>query len=509
MIRRLALCSILLFPFGTFAQSSMPPADDATQNNTVSIYRASVVDRTIAAISYRDRGGSTKLDFRGTDLSPKADGSAEVQSKKGDIDIRAEFKHLQPAVTFGPEYLTYVLWAISPEGRPANLGEVLLNDDGDGKLNVTSNLQSFGLIVTAEPYFAVTQPSNVVVLENTVTKDTNGTIEQVTAKYELLQRGQYTQNVTSSAVSPLINEKKVPLELLEAQNAVRIAEWAGAAQYASDSLDKARLDLRNAEQFQESHGDKKSIVTMAREAAQTAEDARSITVKKLVAQEQAQQAQQTSEAQAQAAQADAEKSQAQAAQEQAQAAQQQAQAESMQAQAQTRQAETEAQDAQQRANQAESDKAAMRARLLQQLNAILQTRDTPRGLVVSMQDILFETGQYKLKPDAREALAKISGVLLAYPGLNIEIDGYTDNVGSEQANETLSDKRAEAVEDFLRTQGVSPGSLSAQGLGESNPVATNDTPIGRQLNRRVELVLSGDAIGAPISASAPDASGNQ
>ena len=500
MLRKLILCTIFLLPMSVLGQENVPPS--GSQSNTVPVYRAMVVDRTIVAISYRNRGDSTKIDFNGTDLSPKAEGSAEVQSKKGDISIEAEFKHLPPAVTFGAEYMTYVLWAISPEGRPANLGELLLDDDGGGKLRVTSNLQAFGLIVTAEPYFAVTQPSDVVVLENTLTNKTQGTIEQVNAKYELLQRGEYIHSRTSSDVSALTMDKKVPIELLEAQNAVRIAEWAGAAQYASDSLSKAKTELQNAEQFQESHGDRKNIVTTAREAAQTAEDARSITVKKLEAEAQAQQAAQTSEAQNQAARASQEKSAAQA-----QAAQAQAQA--AQAQAQRTQAQSEAQDAQARANQAESEKSAMRAKLLQQLNAILQTRDTPRGLVVNMQDILFESGQYKLKPDARVALAKIAGVLLAYPGVTIEIDGYTDNKGTEQANETLSDKRAEAVEDFLRTQGVPDGSVSARGLGEANPIATNDTPIGRQLNRRVELVLSGEVIGTPVSASTQNGGANR
>jgi outer membrane protein OmpA-like peptidoglycan-associated protein len=507
MLRKLTLCAIFLLPLSTLGQENVTPI--ASQSNTVPVYRAMVVDRTIVAISYRNRGGSTRIDFNGTNLSPKAEGSAEVQSKKGDISIEAEFKHLPPAVTFGSEYMTYVLWAISPEGRPANLGELLLDDGGEGKLHVTSNLQAFGLIVTAEPYFAVTQPSDVVVLENTLTNKTQGTIEQVNAKYELLQRGEYIQSRTSSDASALTIDKNVPIELLEAQNAVRIAEWSGAAKYAADSLNKAKTDLQNAEQFQESHGDRKTIVTAAREAAQTAEDARSITVKKLVAEEQAQQAAQTNEAQNQAARANQEKSAAQVQATQAKAQAAQAEAQATQAQAQTAQAQVEAQDAQARAHQAENEKAAIRAKLLQQLNAILQTRDTPRGLVVNMQDILFESGQYKLKPDARVALAKIAGVLLAYPGVTIEIDGYTDNRGSEQTNETLSDKRAEAVEDFLRTQSVPDGSVSARGLGAANPIATNDTPIGRQLNRRVELVLSGDVIGTPVSASTQNGGANR
>jgi outer membrane protein OmpA-like peptidoglycan-associated protein len=496
------LSTTVLFQSQAFAQSG----DQATapQNDNVPIFRVTVVDRTIASISYRNRGGSTKLEFQGTGLAPNSGGSAEAKSEKGAIDVEAEFKHLPAATSFGPEYLTYVLWAISPEGRPVNLGEVLVDDDGNGKLAVTSALQAFGMVVTAEPYFSVSQPSDLVVLENVVTPDTNGTIEQINAKYELLERGEYTQNLSSTQVQPLVMDKRIPLELFEARNAVRIAEWTGAAQYAGDTLDKAKTDLQNAEQFQVSKGDRKSIVTMSREAVQTAEDARTITVKKEQAQQQAQQRQeqaaQTDQARADAQQANQEKMQAQAATEQAQT-----QAEVAQTQAQ--QARSEAQDARERAARAENDKAAMRARLLAQLNAVLQTRDTVRGLVVNMQDILFESGQYRLKPGAREALAKISGILLAYPGLTVEIDGYTDNIGSSQANEALSERRARAVQEFLVKQGVPPNSVSAQGLGDVNPTATNDTPIGRQLNRRVELVLSGEVIGTPVSARAQTSNG--
>jgi outer membrane protein OmpA-like peptidoglycan-associated protein len=502
MLRRSLLLAVFLsLPLSTFAQSDA--LQSATpQSNVVPIYRVTVVNRTVKAISYRHRSGSTKLDLRGTSILPEAQGSAEVQSKQGAIKVDAVFKHLQVASAFGPEYVTYVLWAISPEGRPANLGEVLLNDDGNSKLSVTSDLQAFGLIVTAEPYFAVTKPSDVVVMENVVTPDTNGTIEQIDAKYELLQRGQYTLNVSRSELQAIPLNSKVPIELFEARNAIRIAQWAGAEHYAADSLTKAKQDLQNAEALQESHGDRKSIITMAREAAQTAEDARVITVKKEEAEYQAQQAQNAAKANADAQQAQAQAAQASQEKAEAQAGQQQAHAEQQQAQAQAAQAQAQAQQAEERAAQAETEKATLRAKLLTQLNAILQTRDTQRGLVVNMTDILFQSGQYNLRPGAREALAKIAGVLLAYPGINIEIDGYTDNLGSEQLNDALSSKRAEAVEKFLEKQGVPPGSVTAHGLGDANPIAANDTATGRQLNRRVEIVLSGNVIGTIVSASA-------
>jgi len=430
--------------------------------------------------------------------------------------VEAELKHLQPASMFGLEYLTYVLWAISPEGRPVNLGEVVLNGSGNSKLSVTSDLQSFGLIVTAEPYFAVTQPSDVVVLENFVTGETNGTIEEVDAKFELLQRGEYTLNVAPSELRPMAMDHNVPLEVYEARNAVRIAKWAGAETYASESLRRAELDLSNAEDLLVAARDRKDLITDAREAAQMAEDARVISVRKIQKEQHAEQARAASEARTQAEQANAqaeqarsraeearqEQAQAEAAKDAALAEQRLAQAEAENAYAEAENAHAEAGQAQLRAQRAEQEKAELRAKLLQQLNAILQTRDTARGLVVNMSDVLFDSGQYTLKPAAREKLAKVAGVLQAYPGLTVEVDGYTDSVGGEGLNQTLSEKRANTVRDYLLRQGVSPDSLSARGFGEANPVASNDTSIGRQLNRRVELVLSGEVIGAAVSPSA-------
>lgn len=470
-----------------------------TGQNSVPVYRVTVVARTIKAINYRHRSGSTKVDFRGTSLMPEARGKAEVASKQGTIDVDSEFKHMRPASTYGPEYLTFVLWAISPEGRPVNLGEVIPDSSGSSKLKTTSSLQSFGMIVTAEPHFAVTHPSDVVVMENYITNDTNGTVEEVDAKYQLLQRGQYTLNVNQSELTPLAVDTKTPLEVYEARNAIRIAKWTGAEKYASDTLQKAELDLRNAEDMLNSHGNKKALITDAREAAQTAEDARVITIRKMQAEEEAAQRQAAADAKARAAAEAAAAAQAKAQAEEAARAKQQADAARAAALAQQAAAQAEAEKARQQAQQAEQEKTAMRAKLLQQLNSILQTRDTARGLIMNMSDVLFDFGKYTLKPDAREKLAKVSGILLAYPGLTIEVDGYTDNIGSNEFNEKLSEQRAEAVRDYLVQQGVPPTAVSARGFGESNPIASNDSSRGRAQNRRVELVVSGQAIGANVS----------
>jgi outer membrane protein OmpA-like peptidoglycan-associated protein len=509
--------------------SGNPQADTS---GSVPLYRISVVDRTIKAINYFHRSGETPIAFLGTTLLPDARGSATVESRRGRMVIDAKFDHLQPPNKFGSEYLTYVLWAITPEGRPQNLGEILL-DGSKSAINVTTDLQAFGLIVTAEPYYAVTQPSDVVVLENQVKPETTGKIEQVDAKYELLPRGQYLANMNAATLPASKSNHKVPLELEEARNAIGLAEAAQAGQYAADSLQKAKIELQNAEGFQKSHAGSKQVITAAREAVQHAEDARIITLRRM-RQEQAQKErermqQQQSEAQARAdeaarqqqdeaarrsqaevdkqaaeaakAQADQAKADAEAAaqraqqeREQAEAARQAALQQQQQLQAQAQQAQQAAQSADQRAQQAEAERAQLRERLRQQLNTILATRESAKGLIVNMSDVLFDTGKYTLKPGAREKLAKVAGILLAYPGLKVQIEGFTDNVGGDEYNQRLSEQRAMTVRDYLVQQGINMNNVTAQGLGKGNPVASNATPAGRQQNRRVELVVNGEPI---------------
>src|SRR5271155_2137894 len=510
---------------------SVPAVAQTNSQTTVSVehmsptptFRVVVISRSVRAINYEHRSGSSKLDFAGTDLMPEANGEAHVNSKRGSISIDAYFGNLQRPTTFGNEYLTYVLWAISPEGRAVNLGEVLVGGNERSKLHVTTDLQAFALIVTAEPYYAVRQPSNVVVLENLIREDTKGTSEAVNGKYELMERGGYIP--TGYKFDPVVLNANLPLEFFEARNALRIAQSEGAEQYAPDSYQHAVQLMNTADADAiDKHIDKKPLIAVSREAVQTAEDARAIAVKKEDETRLANERQNSSDAQAQSqAQADdamRQKRQAQAATAQAeansandQAAKAQARIDAANAQAATAKAQSDMADnqaasatalsaaqadaAQSRlaAQQADTDKAAMRAKLSEQLNSILQTRDSARGLIVSMSDVLFDTGKFSLKPGAREKLAKVAGILLGYPGLDIEVGGYTDNVGGDAMNQTLSENRADSVRDYLVQEGVASNSVSARGFGNTLPVASNDNSAGRQQNRRVELLVSGDAIG--------------
>ena len=553
------------------------------------IYRVSVISRTAKAVSYQHRSGATKIDFRGTELLPAARGEAKVESKQGRIEIEVEFDNLEPATKNGVEYLTYVLWAITPEGRTANLGEVLLNGT-KSKLDVSTELQVFGLVVTAEPYFAVTQPSDLIVMENVVRADTKGKTEEIEAKYELLQRGQYQRLANPLALKA---DRKLPLELYEARNAVQIARAVGADRFSADTFRKAEKSLAEAEAYQARNAGRKSVAMTAREAVQTAEDSRAIAVKRqeedflaaerqrsvdrearaesgrAAAQSETDRVTRDAEAARIKAQADGErfardaevariKAQADAerfarekdAQTAAAAADADrlkrendarmtavaADADRLKLENETRAttAKTEADrlrlesdsrmaaagaeadrlrrenDAQRAASLAELDSAAkqkaqleaekveLRVQLLKQFNVILQTRDTARGLIVNMSDVLFDTAKSSLRPMAREKLAKVAGIVSGHPGLRLDVEGHTDSVGGDDYNQRLSEQRGAAVRDYLMQQGMPVSSVTAKGFGKTQPVASNDTAQGRQQNRRVEIVISGEVIGTEI-----------
>src|ERR1700687_3036438 len=258
-----------------FAVCSAPLMQIQAAPASVPLYKVTVVQNSAKAINYRYLKSSTKIDFKGTVLLADAKGSAEIKSKAGATEIEAQFENLPAATQFGPEYLTYVLWAISPEGRPTNLGELIVKN-GKSELKVTEHLQAFGLLVTVEPYFAVSEPSNVVVLENAIRKDTKGKIESIDAKYELLQRGQYEVNIAPTDLG-MTMDAKTPLAVYEARNAIRIAKAAGAETYAPEAF-KASQDL--LAQAETKEGGKKGRSATAREAVQRAEDARLVSVKR-------------------------------------------------------------------------------------------------------------------------------------------------------------------------------------------------------------------------------------
>ena len=486
-----------------------------TQQNGMYIYRVKVVQRNLDCVNYLHRSGSTTIGFEGTPLLQSARGEAKVTSERGGITIEAKVEGLTPANGFGREYLTYVLWAISPDGRAQNLGEILPAGTKTN-IRVTTALQSFGMIVTAEPYFSVTEPSDIVVLQNVIRPDkTSGILEKVNANYFLLPRGAYAETAGSHTVlRPITRNERSPLELYEADNAVRIAQEVGADKYAPEIMAKAKLNLQNASDADAGkHPDQKMVVTYAREAVQRAEDARITTLRKQAAERDANNVMAKNQAQQEAAQSQqkAAESQLQAQKAQMDAQQAQLQAEQAQAaksQADAARARAEAEAAEARARAAEANKSVenaneVREKLRQQLNSVLATSESARGLIVNMSDVLFDTGKYTLKPATQISLAKVAGILQAYPGLKVQVEGYTDSVGSDDFNQILSENRASTVKGFLTSQGVSHDNITSQGFGKADPVADNTTASGRAQNRRVNMVVSGDAIGIHDSQNSP------
>jgi outer membrane protein OmpA-like peptidoglycan-associated protein len=478
-----------------------PNAVPMQQQGTVDgipLYKIEVVARDIPAINYFHREGATKIGFQGTSLLPEATGEAKVEARLGRTSIDATIQGLSPANGFGPEYMTYVLWAITPEGRPVNLGEVLPSGSKDkSQLTVTTDLQAFGLIVTAEPYYAVTMPSDLVVAQNFVLPDkTQGVIEPVVAHYSLLPRGAYADTAGRHTVlNPVTRNDTSPLELYEAVNAVQIADAAGAGTYAADTMQTAKTALQNAEDLDTHKGDRKQTITYAREAVQSAEDARIITIRKIKAEDEAAQIQARNQAEQAAQQAQIVAQQQAAERAKAEAVAANAQADAANAQAEAQRAREAQAAAEQSAQQASQQAVQARERLRAQLNAILETTETARGLIVNMSDVLFDFNKYSLKPEAREKLAKVSGILLSYPGLKLQVEGYTDSIGSDEYNQKLSEQRADGVRQYLVSQNVADSNITAAGFGKNDPVADNSTSSGRAQNRRVELVVSGAAIG--------------
>ena len=529
---RTTLFLLLMLAVPAYPQAAQQASSGVEELDETPIFKASVVSKTAKAIDYQYRSGATKIDFVGTSLMPGARGEAKVESKKGYIEIEVEFQGLKPPTQFGTEYLTYVMWSISPDGRPNNLGELVLSKTGRAKLNVTSELQVFGLIVTAEPYFAVRVPSDLIVMENEVRKGTKGRIFIIDTKYELLQRGQYERLANPLSLS--VDLKRVPLEVYQARNALEIAKSIGADSYASDIFQKAEASMAMADRFVGNKPRRKQVIQHARQAVQFAEDSRELAVRRqeeeALERERREAAEREEAARARAAdaearriaeeaartKAEAEKAEAdrnrllaevaaaRAAADQARADAQRAQAE-LQREAARRaaeQAQEQAANAERGRWQAEQEKAELRARLLQQFSLVLETRDTDRGLVVNMSDVLFDTGQYALRPIAREKLARLAGIVLAYPGLRLQAEGHTDTTGSEEFNQRLSEQRAEGVREYLVSQGVLEHAVASMGLGFSVPVASNDTREGRQQNRRVEIIVSGEVIGTAVGAAA-------
>jgi outer membrane protein OmpA-like peptidoglycan-associated protein len=488
-------------------------------------------DRTTLAIRYRE-GKTTEIRLDGTSASPRTRGKAKVEAKRGAAAIEVELDDLGSASTFGPFYTTYVLWGITPEGQTNNLGEVPWK--GDKKLRASLPIQRFGLIVTAEPYGAVAAPSPRVIAQNQLKQG-----ESVASTGEITYTGDEGNLYTADSSVEAAFDDKTPPPIAAARLSVKVAERADAPTYARGELAQATEKLAQMEAaFKEKPNSEGAWGSFARETARLAQTARvnagSRRTQVALAEERQQQMktleQAKADADAAAAAARAERERAEAerqsaerataeqraamaeaeraklaaasAQEAATTAQQQAltakqEAESAQQQAeQARAAQQAAYDqaaaAMKEAQQATAERDKLRQQLETSLGAILETTRTARGLVVNMGDVLFDLGKSTLRPEAREKLSRLTGVLLAYPAAyTVEVEGHTDSTGSDDLNNKLSQARAESVRDYIVSGGLKGDRfVGTRGFGKTQPVASNDTSDGRQRNRRVEIVIN-------------------
>ncbi len=505
-MKRLNLCTATTVVLASLSLATIFPRTLAAQEMV----------RDILAMTYPENE-TISVKFQGTARLPRASGEAKVERKKGMTEVEIELDEMKPATLFGGDYNTYVLWVVSPEGHVDNLGEFVL-EGNRSKLDSSTPLETFGMFITAEPHFLVTLPSRFVVMENTRPTRTRP-IRIGRIKYEGFE-GEYLFDRESLESLPESKGETRP-ELESARTAVALAERAGAEKYAGDELKLAREALHRTERASEMGVDGKDLMILAHESIRRSVEAQELAQKRsfdaalaaerhtheaelakletslnrthddaeharLLADKKDMEAQMERKAREEAqARADEAFDRAQRAEEEARkatAATIAAEKERLAAEQEKSQAEQEAFEAQQQREQA-------RAELRTALESIADVRESARGLIVSLPDILFDTDKATLKPQGRETLAKIAGALLVTHGYELRIEGHTDSVGPEAYNLDLSRRRAENVRDYLVSQGVDDEGLLAVGLGESRPVASNDSAVGRQENRRVEIVI--------------------
>jgi outer membrane protein OmpA-like peptidoglycan-associated protein len=472
-----------------------------------------VVKRKTLAIRYKNND-NTAVNMVGSAVTPRALGKAQIKHQNGRTRIKLEMANLGNPQAISPYYTTFVLWAIAPEGQADNLAELPIQ--AKIKSEVTTNFQTFGLIITAEPHSAVKLPSPLIVAENTLRSATQGGIQTSSIEYTGDPGTFYSASLPTEP--SLIADYSTPLLILGARRAVEIARRADARRYAETELRESEVKLAALEQMwpeQRKHQEKFSGT--AHDVMRIAENARTQAIERGI---QARLADERNNAtysifriqnEADRAKSDANRAlnTADLANQQAandRAAMNRAQLETVAARVRVEQAQNETDRA--KANEALARTDAERARLetevmkqqqsdVQQrlytsLSEILETRREARGLIVNLSDVLFDFNQATLKPDAREKLSKLAGILLAYPGTyRMQIEGHTDSLGTEEYNQKLSEDRAAAVRDYLASAALPVDRMFAvRGFGKIRPVATNDTAEGRQTNRRVEIIIS-------------------
>ncbi len=496
----------LAFAFLVSLTSAQENAE-AMQAQLQVLYELRPAVTPVRVFGYGSAEGNFQLGMQGSDLARGATGELRVRSRVSYNEIDLRVKGLPAPQTIGPEFLTYVAWAISPAGLGTNLGELSL-ERGEGRLRTQTDMQSFGLIVTAEPFYAAAMPSDTVVLETTVLPAEKRSPALTSVDARFMPRGQYKVGAELGEVKPFTFEAGIPLDIYQARNALLIGKRTRTNRFVPEGYQAAQALLARAEQAHYG-GDAKTATASAREAVQVMGDAIRLSLERQdklrsdlisrAADDRVRRAAATAE--------DAERRMREAAQKQAAAEKATREAERQRAKAEDemriaveerRRAQQEAIEARRVAQKLVQEQHQLRDLLVERLNQVLATEDTDRGLVVRLSDILFDPGKFMLKPDTKTLLARIAGILSWAPGIRVQVEGHTDNTGDAGKNQQLSEQRAAAVANFLVEQGMPASNISSVGYGESRPIAANNTREGRDQNRRVELVLSGEMIGARV-----------
>lgn len=384
--------------------------------------------RSAIAISYPE-DISLGVRFAGTHRLPRAIGEAKVERRRGVTEIEIELDEMKPAIFFGGDFATYVLWTVSPEGHAYNVGEFILSG-GRSKLDVTTPLQTFGMFVTAEPHFLAQTPSRFIVLVNTrPEKNISGQLINTSIIEYRGRDGIYDFSQESLAREPEV-KGEARSDAMQAMIAVNLAERAGAERFAAEELRSSRQSLQKTINAAEAGLDYRQLVSLAHETVRLAVEAEKLAKER---------------------------------------------------------AFRSALNAERRARTDEI--ANLESKIKESVGMAAETRDTARGLIVNLPDILFEFDRAALRPQARETLSKLCGILSSADVYELSIEGHTDNIGADEYNQGLSERRAESVMNYLMNCGASYNIVNSSGYGESQPIASNETAEGRQINRRVEILI--------------------
>jgi outer membrane protein OmpA-like peptidoglycan-associated protein len=457
------------------------------------------MELTLHQVTFPERA-QVEVGFQRDTRAPDASMVAEVRHREGQANMEVRFRGMKPAILFGGDVTCYVLWAVTRDGTTENLGELWVRDDSE-TIEYSTGLKSFAMMVTAEAHSLVPAPSELVMFRSEAVEAKRTEVSEfVFSDFAPAPRTLY------DSVATVPWDKCKALDLRQAEKAYELAVDAGAEEYAATELRRAFTELAQARNFAGAKKNKASVDYSRRSISHSAEAIQVTNRRKEAEKAEEELARRKAEMEAlneRAAQAEATAAAAAAALTTAKASRNEAEAAVAAARAELERISAERLELQasvtaldEQAAELEREKAEMETRLRGALSQVAETQQSARGMIVSLPDILFDLNEATLKNDARVVIAKLAGILLILPELNLRIEGHTDSTGDSEYNMTLSERRASSVRDFLAAQGISPDRMVSVGYGMTRPAADNSTREGRAMNRRVEIVIAEGEVAA-------------